>query len=314
MRRVHSLLALFILGTAGAGAIPCIAPTGDWITGADVAVALPALAGLDPTLKVGYAPVAGLERVFHPDEVRRLALAHGLPDPRVTTNVCFAWPVEPLALETMRGAMEKSLAGRSPQIEILTRSALAAPAGEVVFPVSGLTAYSANPVIWKGYVFYAGTRRFDIWANVRVRVTETHLKAQGAIRVGQRLSLGQWRTEQYTGPLLRESIFSDAAQVSGMVARRDFADNSLLVAGLLEAPKAVEVGDVVIVLAENGAAHIEAPGVALNAGVCGEVIAVRNPRSNRLFKARVAAAGRVEALPGTSAGLVAMDTAKENPQ
>jgi flagella basal body P-ring formation protein FlgA len=311
--RVHSLFALFIFGTAGARAVPCLAPAGDWITGADLAAALPALAALDPALKVSYAPMAGLERVFHPEEIRRLALAHGLPDPRITANLCFTWPVAPLAPDILRGAMQKALAGRAPQIEILTRSAFTAPAGEVVFPVSGLSAYSANPVIWKGYVLYAGVRRFDIWANVRVQVTEMHLKAQGAIRAGQRLAPGQWRAEQYTGPLSREPILSDPAQVSGMVARRDFADNSPLLAGLFEPPKAVELGDVVMVLAENGAARIEAPGVALGAGICGEVIAVRNPRSNRLFKARVASAGRVEALPGTSAGLAAMENAKENP-
>jgi len=62
-----------------------------------------------------------------------------------------------------------------------------------------------------------------------------------------------------------------------------------------------------------GSAQIEAQGEALGAGECGEVILIRNPRSNRTFRARIASAGRVDVLPGTSAGLVGTDAAKGNP-
>jgi flagella basal body P-ring formation protein FlgA len=311
MPRLYLISALFVIFSAGSSkaAIPCFAPSGDWITGADLAAAIPALAALPPTLKVSYAPVPGLERVFHPDELRRLALANGLPDPKSAANVCSAWPLAPLTPEKLVAAMEKALAGRSPQIELLGRNLAPAPAGEVVFPLAGLSAYSENAVIWKGYVLYAGTRRFETWASVRVRVKETHLMAHGAIHAGDRLSPGQWRPETYAGPPLRDEILSDGASVEGLVARREFADGAPLLAGFFEMPKAVERGDTVTVLADVGAARIEAPGVALAAGRCGEVIAVRNPRSNRTFRARIASAGHVEVLPGASAGLVGTDIA-----
>jgi len=294
-------------------AVPCFAPAGEWITGSDLATAAPALAALPAALKVSYAPVPGLERVFHPDELRRLAQSNGLPDPKLAGNLCAAWPMAPLMPERLLAAMEKALAGRSPQIELLARNLAAAPAGEVVFPLAGLSAYSENAVVWKGYVLYAGARHFETWASVRVRVKEIHLKAQGAIHVGDRLSPGQWRAETYAGPPLRDEILSDAASVEGLVARRDFADGAPLLAGYFEIPKAVERGDTVTVLAGVGAARIEAPGVALSAGRCGEVIAIRNPRSNRTFKARIASAGRVEVLPDSSAGLAGTDTPGVNP-
>jgi flagella basal body P-ring formation protein FlgA len=294
-------------------AASCFAPTVDWLTGRDLAAAVPALAVLPPDLKVSYAPVPGLERVFHPDELRRLAQAHGLLDPRLTANICFAWPLAPLTTAVLRSAMEKALAGRAPQLEMVAQSLALAPLGEVIFPLAGLSGYSENPAIWKGYVQYAGTRRFDIWTNVRVRVKEIHLKARGAIHAGDRLSPGQWRAESYAGPPLREEILSDGSSVEGLVARRDFADGSPLLAGYFEIPKAVERGDTVTVLAGVGAARIEAPGVALGAGRCGEVIAIRNPSSNRTFKARIAAAERVEVLPGTSSGLAGTDAGNGNP-
>jgi flagella basal body P-ring formation protein FlgA len=294
-------------------AISCFAPSGDWITGSDLATAAPALAALPATLRASYAPVPGLERVFHPDELRRLAQANGLPDPKLTGNVCFAWPLAPLAPERLVAAMLKGLAGHAPQIELLGRNLAAAPAGEVVFPLAGLSADSENAVVWKGYVLYAGTRRFETWASVRVRVKETHLQAQGAIHTGDRLSPGQWRAESYAGPPVRDEILSDATAVEGLVARRDFRDGAPLLAGFFEMPKAVERGDTVTVVAGVGAARIEAPGVALSAGRCGEVIGIRNPSSNRTFKARIVSAGQVEVLPGAIAGLVGTDATSGNP-
>lgn len=314
MPRLFLIFALMTFGAGGSqAAIPCFAPSGDWITGGDLAAAVPSLAALPANLKVSYAPVPGLERVFHPDELRRLALVNGLPDPKLTANVCSAWPLAPLSPEKIVGAMEKALAGRSPQIELLARNLAPAPAGEIFFPLAGLSAYSENAVIWKGYVLYAGTRRFETWASVRVRVKETHLTAHGAIHTGDRLSPGQWRSETYAGPALRDEILSDGANIEGLVARRDFADGAPLLAGFFEMPKAVERGDTVTVLADVGTTRIEAPGVALAAGRCGEVIAIRNPRSNRTFRARIASAGHVEVLPGASAGLVGTDAVSGKP-
>jgi flagella basal body P-ring formation protein FlgA len=227
--------------------------------------------------------------------------------------VCAAWSLAPLPPEKVRSAMEKALAGHSPQIEIVSQSKAEAPVGEVIFPLSGLSGYSENAVLWKGYVLYAGTRRFDTWASVRVRVSETHVKALGPIHAGERLAAGRWRSEPYAGPPIREAILSDGSQLAGLVARREFADGAPLLALFFEVPKAVERGDTVTVLAGVGAAQIEAPGEALTAGACGDVILIRNPRSNKTFKARIAAAGRVEVLPGTSAGLAGSDSSNGSP-
>jgi len=308
------LILLFTLSRSQLNAIPaCLAPAGEWITSEDLAVAAPTLAALPPHLKLSYSPVPGLQRVFRPDELRRLALAHGLPDPHLAANICFAWPLAPLEPAVLRAAMAKELTGRSPQIELIAQSLAPAPEGEVIFPLAGLSAFSENPAVWKGYVRYTETRRFEIWASVRIRVHETHLKAQGAIHAGERLRPGQWRAESYDGPLLRDRILRSDTDLAGLVAQRDFADGALLLALFFEPPKSVEVGDPVTVIAGIGAAHIEAQGVALGAGHCGEVILIRNPRSNRTFRARIASAGVVEVLAGTSAGLVGNEPVGGNP-
>jgi flagella basal body P-ring formation protein FlgA len=315
MPRVFILPAILcgmMTAVQGWAGIPCFAPQGEWITGADLAAATPALAGLPMALRVSYAPVPGLTRIFHPDELRRLARAQGLPDPGLKVNVCSAWPLAPLAIDKILKAMQQALTGHSPQIEVVNQSKADAPAGEVVFPLAGLSGYSENAVIWRGYIQYAGTRRFETWASARVRVHETHLMAHGSIHAGERLSPARWIAEAYTGPLLRERILGDGAELEGLVARRDFADGAPLLVDFFETPKAVERGDVVTVVAGFGAAQIEAPGEALAAGGRGEVILIRNPRSNRTFKARISSPGRVEVLPGTSAGLAGSETLNGN--
>ncbi len=167
-------------------------------------------------------------------------------------------------------------------------------------------------MIWRGYVLYSETHRFETWARVKVRVNETHLKAQGSIHACDRMTPGQWRAESYSGPPLRESVAGDDSHLVGLIARRDFADGAPLLAIYFEPPKAVERGDSVTVLAGVGAAQIEAPGEALSSGRCGEIISVRNPTSNRKFKARILSAGRVEVLPGTTVGLAGTDSIKGN--
>ncbi len=301
------LLSGLAWGLPPANGAACMIPKGEWITGADLATAVPIFAALPPDFKVGYAPTAGLVRVFHPDELRRLAHAHGLSESGLNQNLCAAWPLAPLQSDSLRSAMEKVFEGRSPQIEILARSNADAPAGEVVFPLDGLTAYSENPVIWKGYVVYAGNRHFDTWASVRVRVKETHLEANGAIHAGDRLTRTRWREETYVGPPLRTPILSGLT-AEGMVARHDLADGAPLLAAFFETPKAVERGDMVTVVSDAGGARIEAIGEALEGGRCGDVIRVRNPRSQKTFRARIASAGQVQALPGTSTGLAGSDS------
>ncbi len=282
----------------------CQTIAGDWITGSDLARVVPALGGLPPDLPVSYAPVPGLQRIFHPDELRRLATAHGLEDPHWKTNLCFVWPLAPLSRDAIRTAMEKTLEGRNPLLEILNESQVGAPAGELIFPLSGLSAVSDKPVVWKGYVAYASHRRFNIWVSVRIRIRETRMLANGPLHYGERITAAQCRAQNYEGPLTRGLSYAAADQVAGLVARRDIADGSVLLDGMFESAKDVERGDLVTVLVENGNARIETQGVAERAGRRGEVIVVRNPRSGVKYKARIEDPAKVLVVPGGAAGLV----------
>jgi flagella basal body P-ring formation protein FlgA len=299
-----ALLFVSLLPAAAAAPASCQPVAADRIYGHDLAAAVPALAGLPPDLVAGYAPVPGLTRVFHPAELRRLAKAHDLAGAGIAANVCFAWPLSPLTRDNIRAAIEKTLAGRNLQLEIVEQSLAPAPAGELVFPLAGLSAVSDKPVIWRGYVSYAGTRRFAVWVNARITVEETHLVSSVALRVGEPAVYGRLRLENYHGPLLREKAFTSLPQLTNLIARRDIPVGATLREDMFEIAKEVERGDLVTVLIENGAAHITTQGIAGQAGRRGEIIAVRNPKTGRPYRARIEDKGTVLVVPGGPSGIV----------
>ena|GEM_PF-879926 len=303
------LLVAFVLGTIATPAatespMACHPITADWIYGRDLAAAAPSLAGLPPDLPVSFSPIPGLARVFHVGELRHLAAAHHLSEARINENICFAWPLENLTAARITRAIEHTLAGRHPQIEIVDQSHAPIPAGELIFPLAGLSALSDKPVIWKGYVAYAGSRRFSTWANVRVTIREPRLVASVALRAGEPVPAAQVKTDFYEGPLPREKAFTTIDELTGLLARRDIRAGATLVESLFEAAKDVERNELVTVWIEEGAAHIQTQGVAQWAGRRGEIISVRNPKTGRIYRARVEEKGTVRVVAGGAVGLV----------
>jgi flagella basal body P-ring formation protein FlgA len=304
-----ALLAM-ALPAAPQPSMACHPITADWIYGRDLVAAAPSFAGLPPELPVSHSPVPGLERIFHPAELRRLAEAHHLSGATIVENICFAWPLAPLTRERIAASIEHTLAGRHPLIEPVDWSLAAIPAGELVFPLSGLSALSDKPVIWKGYVAYAGNRRFSTWANVRVAIRESHLISTVALRVGESVSPAEVRTETYEGPLPREKALTSPDHLTGLRTRRDIPAGVTLFDTLFEIAKEVERNELVTVLVEAGSAHIETQGVAEWAGRRGDIISVRNPKTGRVYRARIEDKGTVRVVPGGAVGLVVEEKKK----
>jgi flagella basal body P-ring formation protein FlgA len=300
-----------LFATLMAGAAACHPVEADEIYGRNLAAAVPALAGLPPGIPVGHAPVPGMERVFTPPELRHLAREYGLDPSGFLANVCFIWPVEPLTPTAIGQAIEKTLAGRSPQIEIVSWSLAPAPRGELVFPMTGLDALTDKPTIWKGYVIYGGARHFATWANVRISVGETHLVLDKPLQAGVETDKAQIHTESYRGPLQREHALTNIAQLRNLIARHDLPAGVTLFGSMFEAPREVKLGELVTVVVENGGARVETQGVARQAGRHGEIITVLNPKTGRAYRARIEGKSSVTVVPGGSVGLVG-DERKED--
>ncbi len=266
----------------------------DRILAGDFAAQLPEWVAVPPATPLGLAPAPGVQRVFRLPELRRLAERWSLssvPD----REVCVTRPVAVLSGDRLLAAMQKELP--LARIELLDFSRLPAPDGEVLFPASGLRQAPAGGY-WNGYVRYAGTRRFVVWARVKVQVAAARVTAAQDLKPGLPLNAAQLRVET------REEVpaagfVSTVEEAAGKVSRRAIAAGVALRVEWLEPAKAVLRGETVQVEVVRGGARLKLEGVAEASGAIGETIAIQNPVSKQRFQARIEAKGRVVVTKGS---------------
>lgn len=296
----YLLLCAFLAGCGAAHA--CNAISGDKITGRDFAAAVPELASIPGDLDLGYAPVPGVERVISAAQLQHLAQRYSI-SAKFTRPVCFAWPMRSVSKEQIVAAVRKSLGGREVEIRITEQSRLPVPEGDLEFPLQGLSVGAASS-IWNGYIVYAGNKRFNTWARVEIKIHEEQIVAEHAIRSGETIDSEALKKVNYFGPLLRAASLPRPDEVIGKYARVPIAAGTIVTANMLAEPRDVSKDDTVTVHSYVGAAHIEAVGIASEAGYKGDVIRVRNSKTGRTFRARIDERDVVTVVGAAEGGLV----------
>ena len=286
------MMPLALLAMAGCLAVN---PASDRILARDFAAAWPAMGSLPPNTEIGFAPAPGVARVFSPFELRRVAARfHASPVPQ--HDICFERRTAPLDRAALLAAMQRELPGA--RIEILDFNRAPAPEGVLEFPRSGLRA-SPGGGFWTGSVRYAGTKRFVVWARVKVFVGSKRLVARERLKSGATLNASVLAEETRDG--LPDAGFAASIDaVAGMVLRRPVAAGEAIRAAWLEAPKLILRGDTVRVEVQRGGARLELEGRAEASGSAGETIPVLNPVTHRRFRARIEGKGRVSVGEGNS--------------
>jgi len=284
----------------------CALVAGERILGRDMAAAVPQLALLPPDLPVGYSPMPGVRRIFLIAELQELANRHGIST-KIGAPVCFSWAVHPLSRQEIVEALKKSLAGIDADLEITDQCRVPVPQGEVVFPLTGLTAESSHPAFWNGYVRYAENRKFTTWVQVRVTVHENRIVAAHALSAGEMIGPADIKTVAYSGPLQSTAVLHKDQDAAGKCPVRPIAAGTFLAESMLAVPQDVERQQLVTVHIHCGATLVETQGIAVESGHRGDVIKIRNPKTGRLFLGLISGHGAVTVVPGGEAGLVGDD-------
>lgn len=284
----------------------CAPVSGEQILGRDLAAAVPALSALAPDVSFGYSPVPGVQRVYQVSELQKLADRFGIAT-RIASPVCFAWPLHGLTRDAIIEALRSTLSGKDVDLEVTDQSRMSVPDGQIVFPMGGLSAQSARSELWNGYVSYSAGKRFAVWAKVTVTVHESELVAAHDIRQGELIQPTDLGIATYSGPLRRASVLHLVQEAAGKCANRPVSAGSVLSEAMLSLPQDVEKQQLVIVHVQFGASHLETQGIAIEAGHRGDVIKVRNPKTGRVFLAKVNEPGVVTVVSGGDVGLVAED-------
>ena len=271
-------------------ALSCTPVDGPKLLAKHLAGVVAQFASIPANTELGYAPSPGATRVIHAGELQSIGRRHGLsvdpsPDP-----ICFEWPMAPLDEARVMQAMRRSLP-EDARIVLSEVSRVATPSGDIFFPLVSLRAG-----LWAGYVQYGGTRRFNIWARVRVTVNQTRVVAATQIRAGEALTQERVRLEQFESEP-DTTIVRTLEEAYGRITKAPLAEGAPVIARMLDWPAAVLKGDTVRLHAKTGAAQITVDAHAQASGRIGEVIPVKNSTSGRIIRARIDGTGEVTWTP-----------------
>jgi flagella basal body P-ring formation protein FlgA len=270
---------------------PCETIANDRILGEDLAKALPGFLHKMPgDAVIGYSPAPGARRVFNSLELQRIGAPYGVavaPD----AEACFEWSLQTLTDDVIRSAIRDSLQSPGAHIDVLAISRSQAPAGKISFPLSGLLASTLSgpdtPVTWRGEVLYHGSRKFSVWARVKMSSTTTRVVATQLILPGQNVAANQVRVETYDDFPLRNDIARNIEEVVGRMPRRALRVGLPVFRSDLIEPLLVQRGELVDVTAISGAAQLRMPALAESQGRQGDMISLKNPRTGKIFRARI---------------------------
>jgi flagella basal body P-ring formation protein FlgA len=293
---IRSALLILIAATVVWGAEPaCTNVDGDQILGSDLASAMPAFRTIPASAHLAPAPLPGGMRIFSEPELETIGSRYGLRIPVLSSPICFRLAIAPVNRLLVQAAMQKSLQLPDARIELEEVSSEPAPAGTIEFPIAMLThpATPDGPALWRGAVV-SGSRRFNIWGRVRILAPTTRLIAAEDLRQGVPVQAGQIRTETVEAfPSFAKTATMTAESVAGLLPTRIISAGSEIRADYLARPLDVSRGDMVRVEVQLGRAHLVLTARAENNGRAGDMIAVRNPESSRVFQARVEGKDRV---------------------
>ena len=275
--RIAFLIAMLVTAPAFA----CQAIDGDHILGKDIASLSPLFAALDAKLEIGAAPLAGVQRVMHPDELVRLAKQNGISLDTQAGAICFERATEPLTAETLLPVLQKALAMDDAKIEILDFSRFGVPRGAFEFPKSGLMPNG----LWHGRLLYGENHSMPVWAKTRITVERTWVEAADTLAAGKKIEASQLTVK--TGPRfpLDTTLIESASLVAGRRPVRTLAPGTPIVPAMLTIAHDVERGDTVSVEVTVGGAILDFEATAESSGRAGEMILMKNPENGRSFAA-----------------------------
>jgi flagella basal body P-ring formation protein FlgA len=291
----RALVFVLFAASAWAATPVCTSIEGDQILGSDLARAVPAFRVVPPDTRIAPAPLPGGMRVFTEPELETMGARYGLRIPVLSPAVCFRVSTAPLNRDAVLAAMRRSLNMPEARIELEDISSEPTPPGVISFPMEmlGRPASPDGPALWRGEIV-SGNRRFNIWARVRVLAPVKHLVAAEDLRQGVPVQAGQIREEKIEGfPALAKTAPVTADSLVGLLPTRTIFSGSEIKSEYLTRPLDVARGDLVHVEVRLGRARLALTARAESAGRMGDMIAVRNPESSRIFQARVEGKDRV---------------------
>ncbi|KTD34282.1 flagellar basal body P-ring biosynthesis protein FlgA [Legionella moravica] len=128
---------------------------------------------------------------------------------------------------------------------------------------------------------------WTLYVPVKISVLKTVLVAKRALVKGSRITSNDLYPMEMDAQKLKQGYFTDPKELIGLICKHDITPDSPLNSFNIELAKLVHRGDQVTIVATNDYLTVSMDGIALDEGVLGDSIKVKNLSSKRVIDAQV---------------------------
>ena len=118
--------------------------------------------------------------------------------------------------------------------------------------------------------------------------------ANQPIAMGTKLREDDLKSELKDISLLHQGYYSSVEQISGFITKRPIHNDQIITPSIVNPARMVNRGEKVVIQAQGIGLNIRTTGIAMEDGVFGELIQVRNAKTNKLLEGRISAPGMVK--------------------
>lgn len=135
---------------------------------------------------------------------------------------------------------------------------------------------------------------WTLYVPVHVTVLKTVLVAKRALIKGSRITDEDLQQVEMDAQRLKQGYFTDKQQLVGLISKQNISPNSPLSPYNIELAKLIHKGEQVAIIATDNHLTISMDGIALNEGVLGDLIKVKNKSSHKIVEAQVSGKKQVK--------------------
>ena len=136
-------------------------------------------------------------------------------------------------------------------------------------------------------------KNWSLHVPLELKAYENVVVAAQPILRGQIITAGNVAKEEREVTRLNQGYFSKPNLVVGSIAKRSIATHQVILPRSLSTPKLVNKGESISIQAISSGLSIKAMGIALADGSLGDLIQVKNSKTQRVVEGRISAPGQI---------------------
>lgn len=138
------------------------------------------------------------------------------------------------------------------------------------------------------------TNHWTLFVPIKITILKTVLVARRGLVKGTHISSEDVYPVEMDAQKLKQGYFTDPQQITGLVCKQNINPDGLLNPYNIELAKLVQRGEQVTITASLDNLSVSMEGVAMNDGVLGSLIRVKNLSSKRIIEAKVSGTKQVQ--------------------